>query len=97
MPGARRRLVAQTFGSGIVEPDHPVPKRLTFHAADLRGFFAGGAIEHRGNRQKPSRLPDVVRPLRQPPDFPARVVRPHRNSLSHGKHLSVCQVESFCK
>src|SRR5262245_57119060 len=35
---ARRRLVAQTFGALIVEPDYPVPQRLTLHAADLRGF-----------------------------------------------------------
>src|SRR4029450_9735251 len=31
---ARRRLVAQTFGTLIVEPDHPVPKRLALHAAE---------------------------------------------------------------
>src|SRR5262245_21831490 len=83
---ARRRLVAQTFGALIVEPDHPVPERLTLHAADLRGLFARGAIEYRGNRQKSSRLPDIIRLLRNPPA--ARVVRPHRNSLSHGKHPS---------
>jgi hypothetical protein len=28
-----------------------------------------------------SRLPDIIRPLGKPPNFPARVVRPHRNSL----------------
>jgi hypothetical protein len=39
------------------------------------------------DRQKPSRLRGILRPLRTPANLVARKVRPHRNRLSYGKPL----------
>ena len=80
-----RRNIDQTVRSLLVEPDHPVPQRLTIHATDLRRLFPRGAVEHRRNRQKPSRLRSIFRSLGKPANFAGRIVRPHRNRLSHGK------------
>ena len=43
-------LVDQTVWSPFVEPDHPVPQRLTIHAANLRRLLPRGAVEHGRNR-----------------------------------------------
>src|SRR5689334_19091174 len=63
----------QTLRTLLVEPDHPVPQRLTVHAADLRGFLARTAVEHCRDRQKPACLTGILSPLRKPPNFAARI------------------------
>ena len=37
---ARRQFVDETVRPMLVEPDHPVPQRLTVHAPDLRRLFS---------------------------------------------------------
>ena len=39
----------------------------------------------------------VLRSLGKPANLARRIVRPHRNSLAHGKRPSVCHLESFCR
>src|SRR5437773_7375003 len=46
----RRRNIDETVRSLLVEPDHPVPQRLTIHAANLRRLFPRGPLEHGRNR-----------------------------------------------
>jgi hypothetical protein len=48
---AWRRNVEETVRPLPIEPDHPVPQRLTIHAADLGRLCARGSIEHRRDRQ----------------------------------------------
>src|SRR5439155_19175121 len=83
---ARRRDVDETVRPLRVEPDHPVPQRLAIHPADLRRVFPRGPIEHSRNRQKPSRLRDILCALRKLANLADRIVRPYRNCLAHGKH-----------
>ena len=83
---ARRRDVDETVRPLLVEPDHPVPQRLTIHPADLRCVFPRGPIEHSRDRQQSSRLCDILRALRKLANLAGRIVRPHRNCLAHGKH-----------
>src|SRR5262249_2225049 len=45
-----RRNIDETVRSLLVEPDHPVPQRLTIHAANLRRLFPRGPLEHGRNR-----------------------------------------------
>ena len=54
--------IDQTIRPLLVQPDHPVAKRLPVHPADLGGLGPRCAIEHRGNRQKP---PDLIAVLRR--------------------------------
>jgi len=90
---ARRRSIDETVRSSIIEPDHPVPQRLPIHPADLCCLGPRGSIEHRRNRQQPSRLRNVLRLFRKPANLAGRVFRPHRNSLAHGNPLG-CHLES---
>jgi len=53
---ARRGSVNEALGSMRIEPDHPVPQRLTVHPADPCSLRAGSPIEHRRDRQHPTRL-----------------------------------------
>src|SRR6516165_12395596 len=46
----RRVNIDETVRSLLVEPDHPVPQRLTIHAANLRRLFPRGPLEHGRNR-----------------------------------------------
>src|SRR5262245_29578118 len=81
----RRRNIDETVRSLLVEPDHPVPQRLTIHAANLCRLFPRGPLEHGRNRQQPSRLRSVFRSLGKPANLAGGIVRPHRNSMAHGK------------
>ena len=83
---ARRRDVDETVRPLLVEADHPVPQRLAIHPADLRCVLPRGPIEHSRDRQQPSRLRGILRPLRKLANLAGRIVRPHRNRLAHGKH-----------
>src|SRR6516165_6680017 len=47
---SRRRDIDETVRSLLVEPDHPVPQRLTIHATDRGRLFPRGAVEHGRNR-----------------------------------------------
>src|SRR5262249_35640146 len=71
--------------SRLPNPHHPVPQLLTAHAANLRRLFPRGALEHGRNRYQPSRLRSVFRSLGKPANLAGGVVRPHRNSMAHGK------------
>src|SRR5262245_46337166 len=71
----RRRNIDETVRSLLVEPDHPVPQRLTIHAANLRRLFPRGPLEHGRNRGRYSAAG-------RGGFFPAR-------SLSHWLHSSV--------
>src|SRR5262249_37798822 len=42
----RRRNIDKTVRTLLVEPDHPVPQRLTIHATNLRRLFPRGPLEH---------------------------------------------------
>jgi hypothetical protein len=64
------------------------------HPTDLRHLLTRGALEHCRNRQKPTRLRDILRSLRKPANLARLMVRPHRNRLAHGKRASVCHLES---
>src|SRR5262249_2058369 len=80
-----RRNIDETVRSLLVEPDHPVPQRLTIHAANLCRLFPRGPLEHGRNRQQPSRLRSVFRSPGKPANLAGVIVRPPRNSLAHGK------------
>jgi hypothetical protein len=62
----------------LVKPDHPIPQRLTIHAADLGSFFPRAPIQHRGDRQQSPRLRGVLRSRRQATKLPAGIVPPYR-------------------
>src|SRR5262249_37964007 len=47
---AWRRDIEETIRSLLVEPDQPVPQRLTIHATDRGRLFPRGAVEHGRNR-----------------------------------------------
>src|SRR6516165_10527313 len=51
----RRRNIDETVRSLLVEPDHPVPQRLTIHAANLRRLFPA-----RRRRARPQSLTAVA-------------------------------------
>ena len=91
----RRRFVDETVRPLLVEPDHPVPQRLTVHAADLRRLFSRAAVEHCRDRKQSTCLRRILHPLRNPPNITARIVRPHHNASPHGKRPSVCHLETF--
>ena len=80
---ARGSNVDQAVRPLLVEPDNPVPQRLTVHSANPRRILTRCSIEHRRNRQKPPRLRGVLRPLGKPANLARRKVRPHRNSSAH--------------
>src|SRR2546423_11387671 len=71
---ARRRDIDETVRPLRVEPDHPVPQRLAIHPADLRRVFPRGPIEHTRNRQQPSRLRGILRPLRKLANLADRII-----------------------
>src|SRR5262249_38936991 len=77
--------IDETVRSLLVEPDHPVPQGLAIHATNLGGLLPRGAVEHGCNRSQPSRLCSIFRSLGKPANFAGGVVRPHRNSVAHGK------------
>ncbi len=85
--------IGQTVRPLLVEPDHPVAKRLPVHSADFGGLGARSAVEHGSDRQKASDLVAVLRPPRQPTHLNRRKIRPNRNRLAHGNSSS-CHVES---
>src|SRR5262249_16965654 len=85
----RRRSIDETVRSLLVEPDHPVPQRLTIHAANLRRLLPRGAVEHGRNRKQAACLRSVFRSLSKPANLAGGIVRPHRNSVAHGKPLSL--------
>ena len=47
---SQRRDIDETVRSLLVEPDHPVPQRLTIHATDCGRLFTRGAVERGRNR-----------------------------------------------
>src|ERR1700690_63194 len=62
---------------------HPVPQRLTVHAAAIRRIRPGLPVQHMGDRQNPAGNPSVVTSLRIPPQFRRRTVSPrHLNRTS---------------
>src|SRR5271168_5540686 len=71
---ARRQFVDETVRPLRIEPDHPVPQRLTVHAADLRRLLSRAAVEHRRDRKQSARLRRILHPLRNPPNIAARTV-----------------------
>src|SRR4249920_2687231 len=87
--------VYQTVRSLFVEADHPVPQRLAVHTTSFRRLFPRCSVEDRSDRQKPTCLRRVLRPLGQTANFGARIVCFHYNRSTHDKPPSVCQVESF--
>jgi hypothetical protein len=90
-------MLIETVRSLLVEPDHPVPQRLTVHPANLGCFFPQSAVEYCRDRQQSARLPAVLRPLGKPADLADSKVRPYRNRPAHGKRPSVCHLESLCR
>src|SRR4029077_10675061 len=70
----------------LVEPDHPIPQRLTIHPADLGRGLSRGPVKHSRDRQQSSRLRGILCALRKLANLADRIVRPHRNRLAHGKH-----------
>jgi hypothetical protein len=81
----RRGIVDETLWSMRIEPDHPIPQRLTVHPADPCSLRAGSTIEHRRDRQQPTRLCRVFCLPSQAPQLISRVVVAQRDGLSHGK------------
>src|SRR5262249_20189881 len=81
----RRGDIDETVRPLFVEPDHPVPQRLTIHATDRGRLFPRRAVEHGRNRQQPSRLRSIFRSLGKTANLAGGVVRPHRNGPAHGK------------
>ena len=81
--------IDQTIRPLLVEPDHPVAKRLPVHPADLSGLGPRCAIEHRSNRQKPPDLIAVLRPPRQPAHLKRCKIRSNHNRLAHGNSLQL--------
>jgi hypothetical protein len=83
-----RPKAARHTGRSVVVSQH-----LPIYPADLCRLGPRGSFERRRNRQQPSRLRDVLRLFRKPANLARRIVRPHRNSLAHGKALD-CHLES---
>ena len=77
-----------------VKPDHPIPQRLAIHPADLGRVFPRGPIQHRRDRQKPSRLRGILRPFRNLADLAGcRTVTHCTNRLAHVRDtLHVCHL-----
>ena len=65
----------------------PIAQRLPIHAADPGRFAAILAVAHRGQRQQPTALVCVLRPLGQTPKLGRRIVLPKRDRRSHGQNL----------
>jgi hypothetical protein len=75
-PPARPRPVAKTIHSRCVVADHPVPQRLTIHAASPGRRRARGALQHQGQRHQPTRLITVLRPPGMAAQFLCRKLGP---------------------
>ena len=58
---ARARAVLEPFDTFGVEAVNPVRKRLPLHTGASRRIRAAGALQHRGNRQKPAGLIGIGR------------------------------------
>jgi len=83
-PPAARRISEPCDPIGIVTM-HPVPQRLTVHAAATRRIRPRHPVQHVGNRQNPTCNPSVVASRRFPPQRRRRAVSPrHLNRMSHG-------------
>src|SRR5271166_4235546 len=67
--------VGKAVGPVLVEADHPVSKRLAVHPANLGRLCPRGTIEHRSDRQQPTRLTDIPRPLCKPTDLARSTLR----------------------
>jgi hypothetical protein len=63
--------------------NHAVPQGLAIHPAGSSLPPPRGPVKQGRDCQQPARLRRILPPLREPPKPPARVVRPHRNSLAH--------------
>ena len=77
--------VNQAVGPVLVEADHPVSKRLAVHPANLGRLCPRGTIKHRSDRQQPTRLTDIPRPLCKPTDLARFEIPTNPNRLTHGK------------
>src|SRR5271155_1007009 len=77
--------VNQAVGPVLVEADHPVSKRLAVHPANLGRLCPRGTIKPRSDRQQPTRLPDIPRPLCKPTDLARFEIPTNPNRLTHGK------------
>jgi len=74
-----RRDIDETVRSLLVEPDHPVPQRLTIHATDLGRLLPRDAVEH-SRRGLPIDGP-ILFPVDEDLPFLARAMpRRERNS-----------------
>jgi hypothetical protein len=72
-----------------IEPQRPVPNRLQTDAANPGGITASAAIVNLRQRQKPTRLPGVPRPPREPPQILSREIIPKHYRRRH--RIPQCQ------
>lgn len=70
-----------------IEAMHPVPERLTVHAAHPCRLLAAHPVQHRSQRQKSPALVHVLRLPRKPPKLDRRIVRPQLHRCGHGAYL----------
>ena len=73
-------VVLQPVRPALVEPVHPVPQRLTVHAAHLRSVRPVHSVQHRRQRQQTPALVRILRRSSQPTKVSRRIVRPKLNS-----------------
>src|SRR6478752_2906960 len=86
--------IDQTIRPLLVEPDHPVAKRLPVHHADLGGLRPRRTIEHRSNPQKTPDLIAVLRPSRQSAQLNRCKIPSNRYRLAHGNSFQLPSYES---
>jgi hypothetical protein len=53
----------------LIEPDHPVPQRLTIHAAELCRVFPQSTLKHGRNGKQTAGLSGILYPVRQTTKF----------------------------
>src|SRR5271157_6592455 len=88
---SRSLAVEQTLGAMAVELQHPIPNDLKRHAADLRCFRPRRSFVYRRERQKPTRLRPVLRPLGSGSHGLSVKIGPKRNG--HGEPPSFAALE----
>ena len=75
--------VDQPLGTLLVVPVRPVPQRLSIHRANLGGGLTAHPVEHRRQRQQPTRLICVRCPFRQHPQFARTQIRAQSHRCTH--------------
>jgi hypothetical protein len=65
-------VVQQTAGASLIEAMNPVPQGLSIHPADPGCVGAVHPVQNRRQRQQPTTLVVVLRPLRRSPKLAGR-------------------------